>query len=125
MIVYQLLNGILSQIRVDGTGTVTKQCCKMVNLTRFTTLKDHSHCSSLFRLDQMLLHCRYSKQRRDSYMIFIHATVRQNQDIRTITVCTICLYKQTVNGFLKACVFIISKWYYSDLKAFFFHMFDL
>ena len=58
MIIYQLLNRILCQIWVDGTGTVTKQCCKMVDLTRLTTLQDHCHCSSFLCLDQMLLHCR-------------------------------------------------------------------
>ena len=97
----------------------------MVDLTRLTTLQDHSHCSSLFRLDQMLLHCGNCQQRRDCHMVLIHATVGQDQNVCAVTVCTVCLYKQTVNGFLQTCVFIINDRNDSNFKAFSFHMFDL
>ena len=57
-------------------------------------------------------------------MVLIHATIGENQDVCSVTVCTVCLYKQTVNGFLQTCVFIINNRNNSNFEAFFFHMFD-
>ena len=57
-------------------------------------------------------------------MVLIHATIGEDQDVCAVTVCTVCLYKQAVNGFLQTCVFIINNWNNANFETFFFHMFD-
>ena len=46
---------------------------------------------------QMLLQCGYCQKRRDCHMVLIHATVRQNQDVDTVTVSTVCFYEQSLS----------------------------
>ena len=57
-------------------------------------------------------------------MVLIHATVGQDQDVCAVTICTVCLNKQAVNGFLQTCVFIINNRNNANFEAFLFHMFD-
>ena len=58
----KLTNGFMSQIRVDRTGSVAEQGCKMMNLSRLAALQDHCHGSSLLRAHQMLLQTGYCQQ---------------------------------------------------------------
>ena len=96
----------------------------MMNLTWFPTFQDHGYCCSLLGLDQMLLHSGNSQQRRDCNMVLIHTSVGENQNVGTVTVGTVCLNKQTVNGFLQTCVFIINDRNNANFESFFFHMLD-
>ncbi len=43
-------------------------------------------------------------------MGFIDTTVRQDQDIDSITEELICLYEETVKGFFQGCVLIVKDW---------------
>ena len=55
----QIVNRLLSQIRVDGTCAKAKQGCKVMYLSRLAALQDQSHGSALLGLYQMLLQGRY------------------------------------------------------------------
>ena len=55
----QIVNRLLSQIRVDGTCAKAKQGCKVMYLSRLSALQDQCHGSALLGLYQMLLEGRY------------------------------------------------------------------
>ena len=76
MRINHVLDRIDCQIWVDCTSTITKQRCKMMYLTWFCTLDNQCNGSTLLRPNQMLLHRRYCKQRRNRYVVFIDTSVR-------------------------------------------------
>ena len=53
--VYQLLNGFLSQVRVDGTGPIPQQSGEMMHLPGLAGFQNQSHAGPLFRFHQMLV----------------------------------------------------------------------
>ena len=103
----QIVDGFVCQIRVDCAGTIAEQCGKMMHLTRLTGFQDHGKGGSFSRINQMMMYGRYCQQRRDSHMVLIHATVRQDDDIHTVSVGTVNLDKQTVDRLFQTGVFII------------------
>ena len=125
MIVDQLLDRLLRQIRVDRGSTEAKQRCKMMYLTRLCGLQNDVHAGSLFRTDQMLLQSRNGKQRRDRHTVLIHTTVRKDDDVGSITVSSVHLYEKTVDRLLQAGVLIIGNRNDLYLKALRLHILDL
>ena len=71
---------------------------------------------------QMLLYRGYGKQGRDRHMVFIHATVCQDQNVGSVTVCTVHLYEQTIDGLFQTGILIIGNRNLCYLEAFHFHM---
>ena len=61
----------------------------MMNLSRLAALQDQGNGSSLLGINQMLLQGGYGQQRRNRHMVFINITVRQNDNIGTVSVGTI------------------------------------
>ena len=57
-------------------------------------------------------------------MIFVHATVGKDQNICTVSVCTIGFHKQTLNGFFQTCTLVVGRWNDFYLKAIYFHVFN-
>ena len=51
----QFLDALLCQIWIDGRCTIAQKGCKMVYLSRFSTLQDHRKACPLFGLYQILL----------------------------------------------------------------------
>ena len=49
------------------------------------------------------------RQGRNCHMVIIHASVGKDQDIGSVSVCTVCLNKETVYGFLKTGILIINN----------------
>ncbi len=121
----ELTDGFLCQIRIDRTGPVTQQRCKMMHLARLAGFQHDGKRRSLLRLDQILMHSRHGKQRRNRHMVFIHAAVCQHKNIYTITVRLVDLHKQPLNRTLDAGTLIISNRNLRYLKAFHLHMLDL
>ena len=58
-------------------------------------------------------------------MVLIYATIRQDNDICTITVCSVYFYIQSVNCTLQTCVLIINDRNLNYLEAFLLHILDL
>ena len=58
-------------------------------------------------------------------MVLIHITVGKNQDIGSVSVCTVCFYEQMIQRFLKTCIFIIGNGKFFYFETFLFHVFDL
>ena len=121
----QLPDGLVSQIRVDRTGTITQQCCKVVHFSRLAALQDHCNGCSLLRAYQMLLEAGYCQKRRDRHMIFVHVAVCQDQDIGSAADYSVHLYKEILDSFLKACVLIVSDRDLSHLESLHLHILDL
>ena len=57
-------------------------------------------------------------------MVFVNATVRENDDVSTLTECLVCFNKKSVDSLFKACVFIIKNRNGGNLKAVDMHIFD-
>ena len=125
MVVDQFLDGFLCQIGVDGACTVTKQGCEMMHLSRFPGFKDQGHARLFLGYNEMSVQCRYRKQRGDCHVVFIHAPVREDHDIHTVSVGSVHFHKQSVDGAFQTCVFIIGNRNNFYLKAILFHALDL
>ena len=119
------MDTLMCKIRVNCTGAIAKERSKMMYFSRLTGLQNNRNRSSLLRPYQMLLQCGYCQKRRDCHMVLIHATVRQNQDVDTVTVSTVCFYKQTVNGLLQAGILIISNREHFYFESRLLHIFNL
>ena len=124
-VIDQFLDGLLCQIWIDCAGTIADQCRKVMYLSWLGRLNDQCHTRSFLGSYQVLLHCRYRQQRRNRYMVLIHATVGKNDDVDTLTVCTVNLYIQTVNGTFQTGILIINDWNDFYLKALTLHVLDL
>ena len=97
----------------------------MVNLSRLAALQDYCHGGTFLGLYQMLLQSRYGQQGRDRHMVLINVTVRQDDDVHAVTVRTIHLQKQAVNGLGQRSVFIIGNRDNLYLESRFLHIFNL
>ena len=58
-------------------------------------------------------------------MVLIHAAVRQDDDISTLSVRTICLYIEVIDGFFQRCILIICDRDSLNLKSLHIHILDL
>ncbi len=125
VIVDQLLDGLLCQIRVHRAGTIADERRKVVHLPRLRGLDDERHARSLLRADQMLLHRRHSEQRRDRHMVLIHAAVREDHDVHALAVGAVRLHIQAVDRALEAGVLVINDRNDLDFEALALHILDL
>ena len=121
----QFFNGFLSQIWVDGAGTIPQQRCKMMYFSWLCTLKDHSNCCSLLCSDKIMLKSRYSQQGRNRHMVLINASVGKNQNIHTVSVSSVYFHKQMIQCTFKGCIDIVSDRNCRYFESFYIHGFDL
>ena len=112
------------QIGIDCTCAIAKQRRKMMDFPRFPRLQHDCQGCALLRLNQMLMNRRDCQQRRNRHMVFVHAPVCKNQDIRPVSVRPVHFHKQMVNSFFQVCIFIVSNRYFFNLKPFYFHIFN-
>ena len=125
LIVDELADGILRQIRVNRAGSVAQKRGKMMHLARLAGFQNDRKRCSLLRLYKILMHRRYRKQRRDRHMVLIHAAVSQHKNVRAVAVRLVNLHEQTLNRTLDAGALIICDRHLRHLKAIHLHMLDL
>ncbi len=121
MIINQLPNALLRQIRVNRGSAETKQRREMMHFPRLRRLQYDCDARSFFRVDKMLLQRRYRQKRRNRHAVLIHAPVGQNQDIDAAPERSVNLYKQPVNRLFQTCVFIIGNRHDFCFESFRFH----
>ena len=95
-VLYQLTDALLRQIRVDGAGAEAEERGKMVHVARLGAFQNERNGRMLFRLDQILLQARHGQQRRNGDVVFIHAAVGQDDDIRARAECLVAGNEQPV-----------------------------
>ena len=71
----------------------------------------------------MLVYRRNGQQGGDCHMVFIHAPVRKDQDIRSFPVSLIHFHKQMLQHPVYGRAFIENNWDTGHLKAGFCHLF--
>ena len=54
----------------------------MMHIARLRTLEDHGDRRALLCPDQILLYSRNGQQRRDRNVVFVHAAIGKDQNIR-------------------------------------------
>ena len=124
-LVDQLPDGLVCQIGVDGAGTVAQQGGKVVHLPGLGAFQNQCQCGALFGADEVLGHCRNSQQAGDGHMIFIHVTVGQDDDVRTLLVGAVYLQKYPVDGLFQTGVLVVVDGHRSHLEARHVHVLDL
>ena len=124
-VIDQLTDGLVRQIRVDGTCAVTEQRRKVMYLSWLAALQDHGNGCPLLRPHQMLLESGHCQERRDSHMVLVHIPVCQDQDVRALADHPVNLDEQVLDRFLKACVLIICDRDLSNLEPVHIHILDL
>ncbi len=58
-------------------------------------------------------------------MVFIHASVGQDDDVDTVTECSVHFHEQSVDCLLQTCIFIVGDRNGFYFKAFLLHALDL
>ena len=91
----------------------------------FSGFQDQRHAGALFGFYQMLVHGGYGEQGGHGHMVFIHAPIRKDQDVRPFSVAAVHLHIQPFDGPLQPGVFIIGDRHHGDPEALLLHAFDL
>ena len=97
----------------------------MMNLSGLAGLQNQCHSGPLLCAHKVLVQRRNRKQRRDRHMVLVHTPVGEDQHIDTIAVCTVHLYKESVDRPLKAGILIIGNGNDLHLEALRLHILDL
>ena len=125
MWIYHLLDRLYCKIWIDCTCTVSEKCCKVMNISWISTLKDDRNRCSLLCTYQMLLHSWHCKKWWDCHMVLVNAPVWENEYIYTISVELIGLDEESVQSLLHGCVLIIKNRKCRNLKSRYIHILDL
>jgi hypothetical protein len=81
---HHVCDGLVRQIRVDRTGTVSHQRGEMVYLTRVTRLHDESNVISKPIADEVMVNATRRQETRDRQLVWTHLSVRQDDDISAV-----------------------------------------
>lgn len=95
-----------------------------MHFSGLSAFQNQRHRGSLLCLYQMLLQSRNCQQRRNRHVILINIPVRQNDDVRSLSVGPVNLQKQPVNGLFQRGILIIGNGNNLNPKARLFHVFD-
>ena len=107
--VNQLGNALMGKIRVNRAGTKAKKCCDLVHISRLSGFQNNGYLCSFLRPDQVLLHGGYGKKRRHRHVVFIHAAVRQNNNVLSLCGRTVHSDVQLLQCALQRGVLVIKK----------------
>ena len=99
MLVDQLFYGIQCQVWVNCTRTKTKQCCKMMYLTRLSGFENQEREVRFFVFTRY--RCNADTASREGIATWLSSTssVGKDQDIGSVSVCTVRLNKETITAF--------------------------
>ena len=95
-----------------------------MHIPGFSGFQNQRHAGTLFGFDQMLVQGGYGKQRGHCHMVFIHAPVRKDQDVRPFSVAAVHLHIQPFDGALQLGIFIVGDRHHGNLEAFHLHALD-
>ena len=121
----QLPDRLMCQIRIDRTCPIPQQGRKMMHFPWLPGFQDHSHRSSFFRADQMLLQAGDCQQGRDCHMVLIHFPVREDQNIGSLPDRPVDFNKQIFHRLFQTGILIIGNRNLCHLKTFHLHILDL
>ena len=85
-LIHQLSDGRMRKIRIYCRCAVAQQCGKMMHLAGFAGFHDQRHGRALPCLHQMPGNGRHCQKAGKRDMVFIHAPVAEDQDIRPLPV---------------------------------------
>ncbi len=71
----------------------------------------------------MLLHRRYGEERRYRHMVFVHAPVGQDEDVRAVLVRAVRFEIEPVDRLFERCIFIIRNRDHCYFKSLYVHGF--
>ena len=121
----QLPDGFQSQIGIHRAGPVSQKGCEMMYLPGLSGFQDQGKGGLLLGVHQVLMDRGHSQKRGNGHMVFIHAPVREDQDIGAVFVSLIHLHEKAGKGSLKPGALIISDGHRRHLKSLLLHVFDL
>ena len=95
---HQLLHALLGQIGIDRLGAVSQKRCKMVDVPGLRALQNHGDRCPFFGPNQVLLQGTHRQERGNRHVIFIHAPVRENDNVGALLIGPVHIHHQTVQG---------------------------
>ena len=118
-------DAFMRKIRIDRPRAVTQKRGEMMHRARLGAFQNDRDRRALFRADQMLFHRRDGKKTRDGDVVFVHAAVGQNQNVRAVSIRAVALHIQPVERAHQRRVLIIKKRNRLDFEPRLFHCADL
>ena len=125
LVLDQLFDRSMGQIRIDCGSTVAEERRKMMHLPRFPGFQDQRHRRAFFCAHQMIMNSRNCKERRDRHMVFIHTPIGKDQDVRALSVSFVHFHKQMIQHAFHRRALVIKRGDLRALEAFLFHALDL
>ena len=77
-------DAVMSQVRVHRPRAKGDEQGQVMHVPGFAAFQDHGNRRALFDADQVLFQGGNSQQGRDRQMVFVHAPVRQDQDVDAV-----------------------------------------
>ena len=105
----QLLHALLGKVGVDGLGAVAQEGGEVVHIPGFGALQDHGHGGALLGAHQILLQSADRQQGGDGHVVFIHAPVREDQNVGAFLVGTVHVDKQPVQGVFQRGALVVEQ----------------
>ena len=121
----QLLDALLGKVGVDGLGAVAEKRRKVVHGAGFGAFEDQGEGRALFGADKILLDGRDRQQRGDGDVVFVHAAVREDQDVRPLLVGPVAGDKEALDRAFQRRALVIQQRDRSHLQPGAVHMADL
>ncbi|MPN03841.1 hypothetical protein SDC9_151075 [bioreactor metagenome] len=122
---HQGVNRLLRQIGIDGPGAEAQKGGKVVHVAGLRALQNHRDGGSLLGVHQVLLQRGNGQQGGDGHMVFVHAPVRKNHDVRPAAVGPVHLDEQPVQSLLEGGVLVVENGDNLNLEARSAHGLDL
>ncbi|MPM52524.1 hypothetical protein SDC9_99284 [bioreactor metagenome] len=98
---HQLRHAFLREIGIHGLRAIAQQRGKMMHVPRLRAFQNHGQGGALLGAHQMLLQGGNRQKGGDGHVVFIHAPVGENQDIRPLAVSPVAVDKQAVQRVLQ------------------------
>ena len=104
-----LRDALMGKVRIDRAGTKAHQAGDLVHVSGLSALQNQRDGGSLLRAYQMLLHAGDCKERRDRDMVLVHASVRQDQDVVSLSRRPVHRDIELFQGMGQRCVLVVQQ----------------
>ena len=109
LFVHQLADELVGQIRVDRPRAEAQQRGEVVHVAGLAALQDHGDGGALLGAHQVLLQRGDRQQRGNGHVVFIHAAVGQDQDVRAVAVGPVAADEQAIQRAIQRRGLVVQK----------------
>ena len=121
----ELLDALLREIGVDRLRAVAEQGGEMVHRARLRALENEGERRALFGADEIFLHRGHREQGGDRHVVFVHAAVGENEDVRPLLIGPVAGHKEALHRRLQRRALIVEQRDRRHAEALVVHVADL